>query len=82
MENQTRTSVQQRELRLHSCYWQWWSNEKTVSLYFPQILKVMNGVGFRFAKGLIQGSTQPQIHTEAQEQCKYYSAKVRRLLSL
>ena len=42
----------------------------------------MNGVGFRFAKGLIQGSIQPQIHTEAQEQCKYYSAKVRILLSL
>ena len=38
-----------------------------VSLCFPKILKVMNSVGF--AKGLIQGSLQPQIHTEAQEQC-------------
>ena len=53
-----------------------------VSLCFPQILKVMNGVNFRFAKGLIQESIQPQIHTEAQEQYKYSSVKVRILLSL
>lgn len=46
LENQMRTSVQQRELKLHSCYWQWWSNEKMkVSLCSPKILKVMNSVG-------------------------------------
>lgn len=63
-----RTSVQQRELRLLlllRTMVQEGKNEGQSG--FPQNFKASEGC--RFTAGHIQGRIQPQIHTEAQEQC-------------